>query len=113
MYIGFYFELADDTYSVLVPCTDPYLYFLLCYFVECNKYAIDFDSPSALASLQHIRVRGELLFLARAGFSLSRLDVFEFRTWVIFLLILVFLNTLRLGNLRIDVLDVMTSRFWG
>ena len=25
----------------------------------------------------------------------------------------VFLNTLRFGNLRIDVLDVMTFRFWG
>ena len=35
VYIAFYFELADDTYSVRVPCTDPYLYFLLCSFVEC------------------------------------------------------------------------------
>ena len=26
IYIAFYFELADDTYSVLVPCTDPYFY---------------------------------------------------------------------------------------
>lgn len=68
---------------------NPYLYFLLCSFVECNKCTIDFDSPSALVSLQHIRVQGELLFLARAGFSHSRLDVFEFRTWTIFLLILV------------------------
>ena len=25
IYIVFYFELADDTYSVLFPCTDPYL----------------------------------------------------------------------------------------
>ena len=87
IYIVFYFELADDTYSVRVPCTDPFLYFLPCHFVECSKRAIDFDSPSALASLQHIRVRGELLFLARAGFSPSRLDVFEFRTWTIFLLV--------------------------
>ena len=29
IYIAFYFELADDTYSVRIPCTDPYLYFLL------------------------------------------------------------------------------------
>ena len=72
---------------------------------------IDFDSPSALVNLQHIRVHGELLFLARVGFSHSRLDVFEFRAWTIFLLILVFLNTLRLDNLKIDVLDVMTIRF--
>ena len=87
IYIVFYFDLADDTYSVRVPCTDSYLYFLPCHFVECSKRAIDFDSPSALASLQHLRVRGELLFLARAGFSPSRLDVFEFQTWTIFLLV--------------------------
>ena len=114
MYIVFCFEFADDTYSVRVPCIDPYLYFLLYYFVECSKCAIDFDSPSALASLQHIRVRGELLFLARVVFSPSRLDVFEFQTWTIFFFTYFgFLNTLRLVNLRIDVLDVMTSRFWG
>ena len=89
VYIIFYFELADDTYSVRVPCTDPYLYFLLCSFVECSKCTIDFDSPSALASLQHIRVQGEVLILARAGFSHSRLDVFEFWNWTIFLLIFV------------------------
>ena len=34
IYIAFYFELADDTYSVLVPCTDPYLY--LFFFVNCG-----------------------------------------------------------------------------
>ena len=87
MYIDFYFELADDTYSVRVPCTDPYMYFLPCPFVEYSKRAIDLDSPSGLASIQHIRVRGELLFLARVGFSPSCLDVFESRTWTIFLLV--------------------------
>ena len=75
-------------------------------------HAIDFDSPSALANIQHIRVRGELLFLARAGFSPSRLDVFEVRTWTSFFTYFSFLITLRFRNLRIDVLDVMTSRFW-
>ena len=112
MYIIFCFEFADDTYSVRVPCIDPYLYFLLCSFVECSNCTIDFDSPSALASLQHIRVKGELLILARAGLSHLRLDVYEFFTCTIFFLILVFLNTLRLGNLEIDVLDVMTIIFW-
>ena len=112
IYINFYFELTDDTHSVRVPCTDRYLYFFLCPFVECSKCTIDFNSPSALASLQHIRVQGELLILARAGFSHSRLDVFEFWTWTIVLLILFFLHTLRLDNLKIDVLDVMTIRFW-
>ena len=87
IYIAFYFELADDTYSVLVPCTEPYLYVLSLLFMECSKRAIDFDSSATLASLQHIRIQGELLFLARAGFSPSRLDVFEFRTWIIFLLV--------------------------
>ena len=87
IYIAFYFELTDDTYSVLVPCTDPYLYFPFCYIVECSKRAIDFDSSSDLASIQHIRIHGELLFLARAGFSPSRLDVFEFRIWTIVLLV--------------------------
>ena len=67
----------------------PTCIFPVCSFVECSKCTIDFDSPSALVSLQHIRVQGELLFLARAGFSHSRLDVFEFRTWTIFLLILI------------------------
>ena len=89
MYIGFYIELADNTYCVRVLFTEPYLYYLLCSFVECSKCTIDFDSSSALVSLQHIRVQGELLFLARVGFCHSRLDVFEFRTWTIFLLILV------------------------
>ena len=67
----------------------PTCIFPLCSFVEWSKCTTDFDSPSALVSLQHIRVQGELLFLARAGFSHSRLHVFEFRTWTIFLLILV------------------------
>ena len=31
IYIGFYFKLASDTYSVRVPCTDPYLYLSFCY----------------------------------------------------------------------------------
>ena len=34
LYIAFYFELADATYSVLVPCTDPYLY--VSFFVICG-----------------------------------------------------------------------------
>ena len=36
----------------------------------------------------------------------------EIRTWTIFFTIFSFLNTLRFRNLRIDVLGVMTSRFW-
>ena len=89
----------------------PTCIFFFCYFVECSKCAIDFDSPSTLASLQHIRIQGELWFLARAGFSHSRLDVLKSDMDHPFTYF-VFLNTLRLGNLRIDILDVMTSRFW-
>ena len=33
IYIVFYFELADDNYSVRIPYTDPYLYFS---FVICG-----------------------------------------------------------------------------
>ena len=36
----------------------------------------------------------------------------EVRTWTISFTYFSFLNTLRLRNLRIDVLGVMTSRFW-
>ena len=67
IYIAFYFELADDIYSVLVFCTDPYLYVFSLLFVECSKRAIDFDSSATLASLQHIIIQGELLFLAWTG----------------------------------------------
>ena len=34
IYIAFYFELADDIYSVFVFCTDPYLY--VSFFVICG-----------------------------------------------------------------------------
>ena len=111
MYIAFYFELADDTYSVCVSCTDPYLYFLSLLFVECSKRTIDFDSFATLASLQHIRFQGELLFLAQTGFSPSRLDVLKFGHGPSFYYFS-FLSTLRFRNSRIDVLGVMTSRFW-
>ena len=36
----------------------------------------------------------------------------EVRTWTISFTYFSFLNTLRFRNLRIDVLDVMSSRFW-
>ena len=72
------------TQYVLLVLTPTCILFL--FFVECSKCTIDFDSPSALVSLQHIKVLGGLLFLARAGFSHSRLDVFEFQTWTIFYL---------------------------
>ena len=47
-------------------------------FVEYSKRAIVFNSSATLASIQYIRIQGELLFLARAGFSPSRRDVLKF-----------------------------------
>ena len=58
-------------------------------FVECSKRAIDFDSSTTLASLQHIIFQGELLFLARTGFFPSRLDVLKFGHVPSLLLVLV------------------------
>ena len=70
IYTVFYFELADDIYSVPVFCTDPYLYVFLILFVECSKRAVVFNSTTTLSSLHRVRFQGELLFLARTGFSL-------------------------------------------
>ena len=70
IYITFYFELVDDIYSVLVFCTDPYLYLFFLLIVECSKRSVVFNSTATLASLHRVRFQGELLFLARIGFSL-------------------------------------------
>ncbi|XP_049393427.1 uncharacterized protein LOC125857822 [Solanum stenotomum] len=78
-----------------------------------SKCTIDFDSPSTLASLQHIRFQGELFLLARARFSQLWHDVLEFRTWTIVFTYFGVSNTFRLDMLRTDVLDVMILRFWG
>ena len=78
IYIAFYFELADDIYSVLVFCTDPYLYVFSLLFVECSKRTVVFNSTATLASLHHVRFQGELLFLAWTGSSSSRLDALKF-----------------------------------
>ena len=58
IYIAFYFELADDIYSVLVFCTDPYLYVFFLLIVECSKRTIVFNSTATLASLHHVRFQG-------------------------------------------------------
>ena len=44
--------------------------------------------------------------------SHSCLDVLEVRTWTISCICFSFLDILRCSNLRIDVLVMMTSRFW-
>ena len=74
MYTIFYFELADDTYSVFVPCTDPYLY-LFSWFncgVQQTCRRLQLNRNSSQSSLH--RISG----LANA----SSLDwVFLFMSW--------------------------------
>ena len=66
----FYFELADDIYSVPVFCTDPYLYVFLLLFVECSKRVVVFNSTATLASLHYSGFQGELMLLAWTGILL-------------------------------------------
>ena len=79
VYIDFYFELADDIYSVPVFCTDPYFYVFSCLFVECSKRAVVFDSTVIQASLTTSEIQGELMLLAWTGSSSSSLDALNFR----------------------------------
>ena len=88
IYTVFYFELADDIYSVPVFCIDPYLYVSLL-FVECSKCTIIFNSTATLASLRHTRFQGELKLLAWTGSSSSCLDALKFRYGLAFYLCLV------------------------
>ena len=84
-----YFMILFDVYCFLfwvgrwylLSTCSLYWPLLVCFsllFVECSKRTIDFDSSATLASLQHIRFQGELLFLARTGLFPSRLDVLKF-----------------------------------
>ena len=84
MHIAFYFELADDIYSVLVLVLTPTCMFLSLLFVECSKCAVVFNSTVTLASLHHIRFQGELMLLAWTGSSSSCLDALKFRHGVAF-----------------------------
>ena len=40
IYTVFYFELADDIYSIHVLCSDPYLYVFFLFIVDCNKRTV-------------------------------------------------------------------------
>ena len=93
-------------------CTDPYLYIFLLLFVECSKRTVVFNSTATLASLHYSGFQGELKLLAWTGSSSSCLDALKFRHRLAFIYFS-FLDTLRFSNLRIDVLVMMTSRFWG
>ena len=52
------------------------------------------------------------MLLALTGSSSSCLDALNFRHGLAFIYSS-FLDTLRISNMRIDVLVMMTSRFWG
>ena len=82
----FYFELADDIYSVLVLVLTPTCMFLSLLFVECSKRTVIFNSTATLASLRHTRFQSELKLLAWTGSSSSCLDALKFRYGLAFYL---------------------------
>ena len=85
--------------------------FLILLFVEYNKSTVVFNSTATLASLHHVGSQGELMLLAWTGSSSSCLDALKFRHGLA-VNYFSFLDILRFSILRIDVLGVMTSRFW-
>ena len=92
----------------------PLLVCFLLLFVECSKRTVVFNSTASLASLHHVRFQGELLSLARTGFSLIHvLMSLKFGHGLSLVFCFSFLDILRFSNLRIDVLVMMTSWFWG
>ena len=91
----------------------PLLVFVFLLFVECSKRANNFDSSATLDRLQHNQISG-WAFIPSSDWFFSFASWFlEVWTWTISFTYFSFLNTLRFRNLRIDVLGVMISRFWG
>ena len=74
--------------------------------------AANVPSSSTLASLHYSGYQGELMLLAWTGSSSSCLYALKFRHGLA-VNYFSFLDILRFSILRIDVLVVMTSRFWG
>ena len=89
----------------------PTCMFLSLLFVECSKRAVVFNKTATLASLHYTGFQGELTLLAWTGSSSSCLDALKFRHGLA-LYYFSFLDTLRISNSSIDVLVMMTSRFW-
>ena len=79
MYIGFYFELADDTYSVLVFVLTPYFYVFLLFICGVQQTCHRLQLNSNLSSLTTSEIQGELMLLAWTGSSSSSLDALNFR----------------------------------
>ena len=99
IYTVFYFELADDTYSVVVFVLTSTCMFLSLLCVECSKRAVVFNSIATLASLHYTGFQGELMLVAWTGSSSSCLDALNFRHGLAFTYFS-FLDTLRFSNLR-------------
>ena len=93
-------------------CTDPYLYVFPLLFVECSKRAIDFNSTATLARLQHNQISGWATVPSSDWILSFTSWCLEVRTRTISFTYFSFLDTLRFSNLRIDVLVMMSSRFW-
>ena len=98
MYIVFYFELADDTYLVRVPCTDPYLYFSSLFF--CGVQQVYHRLRLALSSSQSPAHQS-------SGWAIisSSYWIHSFTSWCLWIsdmdhlfTCFGFLNTLRLGK---------------
>ena len=91
----------------------PNCMFLSLLFVECSKRANNFDSSATLARLQHNQISGWAIIPSSDWILSFTSWCLEVRTWTISFTYFSFLDTLRFRNLRIDVLVMMTSRFWG
>ena len=113
MHIIFYFELADDIYSVPVFCTNPYLYvsFLVIYGVQQTCRRLQLNRNSSQSSLHRISGWANASILDWIFFFMSR--CLEVPAWTSIFVYSSFLDTLSFSKLRIDVLMMMTSRFWG
>ena len=79
IYTIFYFELANDIYSVLVFVLTPTCMFLSLLFVEYRKRSVVFNSTATLASFHYTGFQGELMLLAWTGSTSSCLDALNFR----------------------------------
>ena len=113
IYTVFYSELDDDIYSVPVFCTDPYLcvsFFVIC-GVQQTYRQVQLNRNSSQSSLHRISGWANASSLDWIFFFMSW--CLEVPAWTSFLFMFSFLDTLSLSNLRIDVLVMMTSRFWG
>ena len=85
-----------------------------CMFLSLLFGAVIFNSTANLLSLHYTGFQGELTLLARTGFFLIHvLMSLKFGHGLSLVFMFSFLDTLSFSNLRIDVLVMMTSRFWG